>query len=426
MEPERQIEKLLRAFARKRRAGTGDAFKLHPVTRRRLQVEVEKQFTETGEEESVSLWQFFRQQWAFVTVFVMALFLGASLFMPALSKAKMKAKSVAAASHLRQIGTAAQMAAAENSGRLPATLDALTNGYLSGEVLKDPQSGKPFLYVAGGEALDELASNSVLAYSPETQKRRAVLLADGSVQLMGEDKFSQAEQAGLVGGSKKTELALNAPTPAAATEPAGTLAGYALATAKSSTSSAEESDLSGGRAAAPDSPALAANTARLADKEQKQLFKAKDEAAVQSGLNSNSQRFARNSREDKSEKAVLATFEVQQNGNALAVVDRDGSVYNGFLNQSDVVSKRVSGAPAEQLARTFSNQAAQNNYFSVTGLNRTLNQNVVFNGNFIQNSGNLSATNISQQMIFNNSGIAGTAIVGLTNEVRIEAEPVAP
>ena len=40
MEPERNIEKLLRAFAKKRRADAGDPLKLHPALRRQLQAEV--------------------------------------------------------------------------------------------------------------------------------------------------------------------------------------------------------------------------------------------------------------------------------------------------------------------------------------------------------------------------------------------------
>ena len=40
MEPERKIEKLLRAYAKKRRAQAGDPLKLHPATRRLLQDEI--------------------------------------------------------------------------------------------------------------------------------------------------------------------------------------------------------------------------------------------------------------------------------------------------------------------------------------------------------------------------------------------------
>src|SRR5260370_42517805 len=43
-EPERPIEKLLRAFANKRREEAGSACELHPATRRMLQGEVARKF----------------------------------------------------------------------------------------------------------------------------------------------------------------------------------------------------------------------------------------------------------------------------------------------------------------------------------------------------------------------------------------------
>src|SRR5882757_73239 len=125
MEPERKIEKLLRAYAKKRRAGAGDAFKLHPATRRLLQAEVARnQPKPDGDETDVSLWELFRRQWAFLTVFALMVFFGAALFLPTLGKAKKKAQSLTAMNSLKQIGLAAQMAAGENNGRLPVSLDA--------------------------------------------------------------------------------------------------------------------------------------------------------------------------------------------------------------------------------------------------------------------------------------------------------------
>src|SRR5258707_3387232 len=119
MEPERKIEKLLRAYAKKRRADAGDAFKLHPATRRLLQAEVARNKSKPDEDEAdVSLWELFRRQWAFLTVFALMIFFGAALFLPALGKAKKKAQSVTAVNSLKQIGVAAQMAAAENNGKL--------------------------------------------------------------------------------------------------------------------------------------------------------------------------------------------------------------------------------------------------------------------------------------------------------------------
>ena len=448
MEPERQIEKLLRAFARKRRNAPGDAFKLHPSVRRRLQTEVEKQFAESDAEESVSLWQFFRQQWAFVLVFAGLLFLGASLFVPALGKAKSKAKSAVAMSHLKQIGTAAEMAAAENNGRLPVTLDALTNGLLTKETLKDPVSDQPFVYVAGGELLDDLATNAVLAYSPAEKKRRAVLLADGTVEMMDQKTFAAADRSGLVQRVRQTELARNEPVATAA--PAAVLASgttqrlgaerkldeTALAYSATTTNfigtldtrAATDSDklLGGAASATGKMDSIAMNSVGSAVNGQKQMFKAKlEEAPTNANL---SQRFNQ-APKDAANSPVLSTFEVQQNGNAIAVVDRDGSVYQGYLEPEPTtagIRQLETALPALTNQNLANNQANQSTFFRVSGQNRTLNQNVVFNGNFIQNTANLSASNAPQQLLFNNAGIAGIVVIGQTNEMKIEATPAIP
>jgi hypothetical protein len=285
MEPERQIEQWLRAFARKRRAGTAD-FKLHPATRRQLQDEVARQYAgDAAPEESVSLWQFFRQQWPLVISFTLLMFFLGSLFVPALKATKLKARRMEAASHLKEIGAAAQIAAGNNNGRLPDTLDALTNGLLAGTILTDPLSKKPFVYVAGGETLDLLQSNSVLAYSPEDKKGRAVLLADGSVNIVSEKKFEELNQRGLL---------QRVSTPQYAAAPAATTA---LDKAKSGTD------------------------------ESSAQFK----AITPTGAPTNT---------------VLANFEIRLAGNTLAIVDRDGSVYRGTSETTDNAATAIATAPA--------------------------------------------------------------------------------
>src|SRR5277367_1062159 len=120
MEPERKIEKLLRAYAKKRRADAGDPLKLHPATRRLLQGEVARRKSKPDDEDaSVTLWELFRQRWALLAGFAVVVFLGAALFLPALSASKKKAQSVNAMNNLKEIGVAAQMVADENHGRLP-------------------------------------------------------------------------------------------------------------------------------------------------------------------------------------------------------------------------------------------------------------------------------------------------------------------
>jgi hypothetical protein len=89
-------------------------------------------------------------------------------------------------------------------------------------------------------------------------------------------------------------------------------------------------------------------------------------------------------------------------------------------------------------------QAAQNYFFRVTGTNQTLKQNVVFTGNLLANAapnklpqqfqsgggagfggGQLQAA-LTNQLPWSNSRIAGTAVVAATNNVEINAVPLAP
>ena len=108
MESEHKIKKLLRAYAKKRRAQAGDPLKLHPATRRLLQDEIARHAPKPDEEDaSMTLWELFRQQWAFLLSFALIVFFGATLFLPALSKAKFKSQKATAMSNLKQIGVAA-------------------------------------------------------------------------------------------------------------------------------------------------------------------------------------------------------------------------------------------------------------------------------------------------------------------------------
>jgi hypothetical protein len=460
MQPERKIEKLLRAYAKKRKADASGAFTLNPATRRRLQSEVDKQFTEPPEEESVSLWQLFRQQWALLAGFALMIFFMATMFLPTLSKAKMKSHSVSAMSNLKQIGVAAQIAAVDNSGRLPATLDELTNNQLLSEnILTDPMSGKRFVFAAGGEKLDALASNAVLAYSPEDKKGRAVLLADGSVQMMSRQQFDDLDQRALKAPAAPTEIPSTRREIAVASRSGDALSSDREVPAAASVASGEALALNGASGSAgsgsgnnftSEKKDFYAATAIPAAAQAKQLFKDVERAKSEDlRLNSNSQKF-RNAVANNA--PVLVSFELQQNGNNLAVVDADGSVYQGSLQTNSPVSETPAPVVEPPTAQNTQNQistvaedqnVAENNfYFRVAGQNRTSKQNVVFTGNLIplagsqynsqaaataENSAGVGGmSQVQNAAVFSNSRIAGTATVDVTNQIEINALPALP
>ena len=444
MEPERQIEKLLRAYVRKRRTGAGDPVKLHPATRRLLHGEVARHAPKpAAEEASLSFWQLFRQQWVFLLGFAFMIFLGATLLLPSLSSAKRKAQSIGTLSNLRQIGVAAQMAAEDNNGRLPASLDDLSSALGTRAVLTDTVSGRPFVYVAGGKDLETLSSNTVLAYSPEHQNGRAVLFADGRVAFVVDEHFAALTNptpvefalADRVAREGLAKAAVNAPGVAATPPPATITAG-----------------------ATP----LAAPTVAGAFEMQKPGTTA-SQAFVQTGVAANQQNRYRNVSGAAQTAPVLQSFQVLQNGDAVSVVDRDGSVYQGSMQvaaaeRNEPATEAPAGravAPPQNQTKTIQSvvnqqqQMVQNYFFRVTGMNRTLKQNVVFSGNVealpgattnsMQNFGGIgdsggggvvqsnqqTSTN-QQQWQLSNSRVVGTAVIDRTNRIEINAVPVAP
>jgi hypothetical protein len=471
MEPERKIEKLLRAYAKKRRAGAGDPLKLHPAARRLLQGEVARRTPKPDEEEpSVTLWELFRQRWALFAGFALVIFFGAVLFLPALSSSKKKAQAVTAMNNLREIGLAAQLAAGDNNGKLPASLDALTNELVSDKVLTDPESGKPFVYVASGEKLDGLSSNSILAYSPADKKGHAVLFADGRVEVVNGSKFSELTNRGL------TELALAkdsvrrqfAETPAAITVASG-IGTAATSISGQSKLEADRSDmkLADSGNSAPSVGELAANAPAAGAPTTDRLAMAHGAAGNYSTTQTKSVQFAstagqnfdssvqnsfKNTIAPAKATAVLANFQVQQNGSAIRVVDADGSVYDGALqSESEAVQNAVGSVEVDRqkvVATRDESQLAQNYFFRVAGTNLTLKQNVVFAGNLLANSGAMAngqqANNrngnygggggvggqlqsvLTNQLPWSNSRIAGTAVVDDTNSIEINAVPQAP
>jgi hypothetical protein len=160
---------------------------------------------------------------------------------------------------------------------------------------------------------------------------------------------------------------------------------------------------------------------------------------------------------------VLASFQVEQAGPALRIVDGDGSVYSGYV-QIAVAARRQRSTKAESSATTRapqtlgavleeipaanrdSEQPAQPAYFfRVAGTNRSLNKKVVFTGNL------MTATNLALFQSATNylklggggggfqaggpqpgvppllqSRISGKVVVGSGKAVEINAIPASP
>jgi len=365
MEPERKIENLLRAYAKKRRAEAGDSLGLHPATRRLLQGEAARRGSRPGNASTSGFFlAVFRRRLVFALCMVATAFIGALLFRPVWNPAEKKAQSFSAMNNLRQTGMATNPHAGDNKHALSASLDELTN----------QKSAEFFL-------AEKVA--------PETLAKTA------------------------------PGAPMAAATPPPALEVAGDL---------------EKSKPVGGTM----------------------------QSLAQTGTASPQQNLYRNVSAVAPTAPVMQSFQVLQTGDAISVVDRDGSVYQGSIQVAAAVEHNTPvPAPGEAVVplqiQTRTGPTAVNGqpanqyyFFRVAGTNQTLKQNVVFSGNVeaipgapantqpmfgsgigggVDGAGKqlpAATANASQHNWRSISRIVGTAIIDDTNRIEINAVPVTP
>jgi hypothetical protein len=155
---------------------------------------------------------------------------------------------------------------------------------------------------------------------------------------------------------------------------------------------------------------------------------------------------------------LLASFQVEQSGQEIRVVDADGSVYTGTWQLATTDNARQAAAP--QAAESPAPAAASDGVvrmapspkaeaqprivpqysFRVSGTNRNLKQNIVFSGNFIPLTNRPSTPAVSGAIagaaekgressetttppLLLNSRIAGKVVIGGEREIEVNAAP---
>lgn len=194
MDPERKIEKWLRAYAKKRRAQTGGPFELHPATRRLLHGQLASSASEDEEDESPSLWEVLRRRWAFLLAFAAFIFLVASIFLPVLDLTGKKggpAHSISGAVALDKI------APSSSSSRMPPVPEAAQAPAVGGVATAKPSvqtfTASPLVLsdhvtVAGGELTNgaqSVAMNGTSASALPAGPERQAVFSDTSRQSFG-------------------------------------------------------------------------------------------------------------------------------------------------------------------------------------------------------------------------------------------------
>lgn len=417
-EPERPIETLLRAAAKKRRDEAGAPFELHPADRRVLQGEVSRRFAQPERgvrwlpHRLARLWPICVGAVGIIAVLGMAIW----LLMPVTGNER------------------SEMSLAQNqplgdteAAKLPSSPP------MASPAMPPPPPGLEVGEMSGGLASAETRSPARASENRQLNELPPQFAKDAAVaQDLHEatEKLGRAASAQLADQEKKAPMQLGAPGGASSPAPAGSASGAV----------ADRYGLAGNKAAN-----AFANSQRFV-----QSVPAANAPAVFT---------------DKAAPArpVLASFQLQQAGSQLQIVDGDGSVYSGSVRLEDaarqvrsakaeapalaLAARKPAEAPAQRTASSlyYDSPASQNYAFRVAGTNLSLNQRIVFTGNLLTDTNPAVAlqasTNLSLQggqggaqnapaqqglLQLNNSRISGKVVIGTGQAVEINALPANP
>lgn len=392
--PKNNIEKLLSDYAEQRRKAAGTP-ELHPATRQMLQSEVKRQFPRAGQTNT----QPARSRWSLLWpriaaacgVVAVAGVVVVLINPPGKSSATMEMALMEKAPSPTAPPAALAPTATPAPTRATRASDDRSGG-MAGANLKRSFKGE----AAGGEMDVAVASDSANE-----------LVAFGATRLSSTEVEARREATGGIASVGGTS---------AASGSHAISGGVAEASANESTDSSS--------AALVDAPhAIMTKAGVRSDSVATSSRMAKSAASSQitgtdQFLNYSSTQRYRNLTVVKSPKPVAAPgvldeFTVEQNGRELKIVDRDGSVYNGFVQAAPVESATnnwaYGTAPGDDLTKDYdplaeaafldkekalpvevqaaqapqqqSSNEAENYYFRVEGTNRSLQQRVVVTGN---------------------------------------------
>jgi len=409
-EPERHIEKQLKAYANKRRSEAGAPLELHPATRRLLHGEIARKASRPRG-GLFFLTKAFLQIWPRFAFAVPLILLGGLMLLYKVFDAKQPlelAKNVPAstAQSDEEIGDKARVATTIAEG-----------------ARTERQPEHPFS--APGELPSvntALRGNQLAVAPPIAESKKAVSLNSDTekLSLKRSGGLAQKEDARTLGDAYTATAATAVPQPVKPATPS-------------------------------------AQTAYLGKGFERLNYEA-------SGAESATQRFAQVSpgNSGSASKAlganvVLTSFQVEQVGDQIRMIDKDGSTYVGHLQKVNVPTKQqiddgrevinearkaraLANAPAVSRDSKSEVPVGQDYYFRVVGTNRNLRQQVIFSGHLLANAADaeFSSTNPSttaaaqlqaptqnQELpLLLNSRIDGTALVGGSNTLQIRAVPV--
>ena len=400
MEPERHIEKILRTYAKKRREQAGAPLELHPASRRLLQDEVGRRAQKSGGDNFLSMaLALLRRKLVLASCVAALLLAGLLLLVPSGRK-----------------GSETTLAM-ERNPRPPTE---------SGSINAPAPASSP----AATAPLSQMA----VPLAKDFQDKRKTRDSHGN----GEDG-PRLENRDTPGAGRARLALQNQPAAVTAHDTGGFsgVGGGAWGAAVAFTnggSMASTRLLLGDTAPGAGALAHASSNSQLYYR-----FDTDSSSAVGVTLNAEPSRQS---------TPVLASFQIQQNGNGIRIVDGDGSVYSGSIELSKPVREERLYLADNLTSATKS--AVQEHYLylpqryriQVHGTNQTLRQNVTFDGVLIaltngiprQEPFNLGALNATSsltpaalpQLPLATCRIRGTAVIENSNPIQINASPARP
>lgn len=488
MEPEPNIEEQLKACARLRREEAGAPFELHPATRRLLQGEVARTYGQAAAAPSprprslAALW--------------LRLALGAGacavLALVLIQSQPRRAPSATQLALSREAVPAAPAAAPSADAAKPAEFGAMKAPDQSGEANRLAELPKlavaPAQTAPSTDGVERSLAEGLKKDTLRAEPLRRMELADEAARMRPAEAQPQSRAAVLAETpappKTMTELAPQSPRPTAAKEMSGRiasakaaqkdLAGLARAVGRDDQATLDRRSGGSGMArggnvelkvqsakselevlqkepAAISGKTFAFTAAGLPKAEKAKAGEALGQRFMQvDGPEKYRQNFNAPPRPD-----VLNSFQFQQAGQVVRIIDADGSTYAGQLQVIEAPAQAQAAGQAQVLeerekrlqagatrgmvreADVYQLQPGQTLFFRAVGTNRSLNQKVVVDGAFLNyqqvpvagaREKQVAAKPASQSgpLQLDQLRIQGRAVIGGNSEIPINAVPARP
>jgi hypothetical protein len=428
-----ELEKLLRDYAEQRRTAAGSP-QMHAATREMLQAEVVRQHGAIRRPLSART-SWLSRYWPRLAfgggLAVVLIVIAAILVPPATNQKQAEDFAKLDSSPTLNLALTPQPAPAPAPAAVPVATHSPAASPPMGSLEREREETMATSRLSGERSQRDAPT---LARRVEDSMKTTVTRGDNTPPSLGiavakdAAKLSSKDEIAPVNTPGTLTVSGTAGTIAFGTERKGSLAGTAPLL-----SGETMADTVKFTVAAEATSGLAATTAR--ERLPKSPVAAEPSHLIQSG----STQFYRNLATSENAKkstppAVLDEFTVAQEGENLTVVDRDGSVYNGFVRAAPATAgnvnlvysdehpmslttsptnaelkakalavaasqathvngSKVENGDSNALEQTQVADAAQNWFFRVEGTNRSLRQRVIFSGNLLQNNAQIPLQN---------------------------------